>query len=431
MPLWLKCCLKLILAVAGLAALNAPAQEAVRMSQVNHASSEARQLSHATIGYYNLDFGKLTMRFGSSMTTEFNDNINRVENGKESSLILSPGFNTDIRYPVSEHNTLNLSVGMGYSYYVSHSDRSSFSVSPNSELSFDVFVGDVKINLHDRVSVQPNSYLSSTANGNAQSSELNNTVGISAMKDLNKLQVTLGYDHNNTVWFGNTQQSQSSQPDGSMDTFFGNFGVRCPYNIMAGVEAGGGFINYDQSNNSTNLNNTARNATEANLGLFAQAQVSEYLSAQVNGGYQVYMPESMPADPNPSSNGGLYFGLSVTHRVNQWVSYVVSGGRSQNLSTYGSSYESYYARLTPGWKIFKKTSVGTPIFWEHGNSSYSNFGGSNASTFDQYGAGLSLGRPITQKLSSSLTYTFVKETSDGSGLSYIVNTVSLNFTYQF
>ena len=57
--------------------------------------------------------------------------------------------------------------------------------------------------------------------------------------------------------------------------------------------------------------------------------------------------------------------------------------------------------------------------------------GGTAADYDQFGAGINIGRAITKKLSGALAYQFVRESSGQSGLNYTVNIVSLNFSYQF
>ena len=52
-------------------------------------------------------------------------------------------------------------------------------------------------------------------------------------------------------------------------------------------------------------------------------------------------------------------------------------------------------------------------------------------TFDQYGPQITLSRPLTAKLSSSLGYQLYWRSSNESGRAYTVNIVSLNLTYTF
>jgi outer membrane protein assembly factor BamA len=126
----------------------------------------------------------------------------------------------------------------------------------------------------------------------------------------------------------------------------------------------------------------------------------------------------------------MYFGTSLSHRVNRWLDYTLSADRSQNLQSYGQPYTTYNVRWSPSWNVIRKISLSTPVWWQHGKQYYYATGAGD-SAYDQYGVGLNLGRQLTQKLSSALAYQYVQETSDSGGQNYTVNTISLNFTYQF
>jgi outer membrane protein assembly factor BamA len=64
--------------------------------------------------------------------------------------------------------------------------------------------------------------------------------------------------------------------------------------------------------------------------------------------------------------------------------------------------------------------------YEHGSYLYAG-----AETYNQYGPGISLSRPITAKLISSLGYQCYLRDSDLQGRNYTVNVVSLSLNYAF
>jgi hypothetical protein len=130
-----------------------------------------------------------------------------------------------------------------------------------------------------------------------------------------------------------------------------------------------------------------------------------------------------------SSSGSLYFQLSVSHQVNRFLNYSLSAGRTTE-SSYGQPVDQYFVRLQPSWNIFKDYSLSTPIFWQKG-SELNTQGGAAATDYDHYGAGINISHAITQKLTGSLGYQFVRESSSQSSQNYTVNIVSLNFSYQF
>ena len=203
--------------------------------------------------------------------------------------------------------------------------------------------------------------------------------------------------------------------------------------LLLGVEAGGSVFTYSQSGSGNSTSTPG--GTQWSLGAFGSTQISEYLSARLDGGYMTYTPDSTGASLMTSDTSGFYFSLSVTHRVNKFFSYTLSAGRSTDASFYGQAQTYYYVRLNPAWNLFQKYTFSTPLWWQQGSQVYSTRGGGNNGDYQQIGAGLAVSRALTKKLSSSLSYQFVEETSDQSSLksslNYTVNIVDLSFTYQF
>jgi hypothetical protein len=118
--------------------------------------------------------------------------------------------------------------------------------------------------------------------------------------------------------------------------------------------------------------------------------------------------------------------MALTHRLNQYVDYTLSGGRTVNFAFYGGTIDLYYARLQANWQLLRKFSLSTGFDYEHGKQI--SFG---PETFDRYGPSISLGRLITSKLSSGLAYHYYWRGSDIPGRNYTVNVVTLSFNYTF
>ena len=131
------------------------AQEAVRPSLAGEAAAEARRQSIDQIPY-NLLLGPVRFRFSITTGIEYNDNINLAETNKQSDIIIRPQFNIDAIWPVTQLNTLKLDLGLGYGFYLDHSNANTNGViiQPGSQLAFDIFIQDFRINLHDRFSLQ-------------------------------------------------------------------------------------------------------------------------------------------------------------------------------------------------------------------------------------------------------------------------------------
>ena len=398
---------------------SGPAQEALRMSLAGDFAAESQRQAASTIGHYNLLLGPVAWRFSSGLALDYNDNIHLREQNQTGDFILRPNLNIGMHWPVTQKNSLDVSLGAGYSAYATHSDLNQFYVNPGSGLSLNIYAGDCVINLHDRISITENAYQNPTAGGNGNYAQLENTAGASTFWDLNKLVAKLGYDHANDISLGSGRQV----PDATSENWFMNIGARVLPEIITGVEAGAGLISYDQGQT------TQPNATQWNAGAFCQAQISEYVRGRFDAGYTEYAPENTGAIANLSSAAGFYFQFSLSHRLNKFVNYSLSAGRSTDSSFYGQPYNYYFVRLQPNWNILRKFQLSTPFWWESGTQLYA--GGGQGVDFEQVGVGLNISRAITQKLSGGISYQFIQENSAQSSLNYTVNIASLNFSYQF
>src|SRR5947209_2360185 len=140
-----------LFALTMLCAISVRAQDAVRPSLAGEAASEARRQDVDRLPY-NLLVGPVRFRVSATMGVEYNDNINFADVNKQDDVILHPQVNLDAIWPITQINTLTLDIGLGYSIYLDHSGSNTNGVliSPASQLSFDIFVGDFRINIHDR-----------------------------------------------------------------------------------------------------------------------------------------------------------------------------------------------------------------------------------------------------------------------------------------
>jgi len=231
--------------------------------------------------------------------------------------------------------------------------------------------------------------------------------------------VNVGYDHMNYVALTKT----IGQPDSVSENFFVNGGFKLRPEIMVGLESGLGLINYEQSG-ATGAGAVA-DAVQWNVGAFSSVQISQHLSTRLDAGYTVYTPNA--TGTNSLNNAtALYFQFSITHQVNDHISYSLSAGHSVDFAYNGQAYDRYFVNLDPNWNVVRNFQISTPIWYEQGKQV-----AVQTVSYDQYGAGITIGRGLTQKLSSSVYYKWIKETSNSAWWNYTENIVGLSFTYQF
>jgi len=388
------------------------------MSIASAEAAEARRWAATTIGYYNLKLGPTAWKFGAGLGVDYNSNVNYTESDPEWDFIFRPQINTRMVWPVSDQNSINLALGVGYSAYIKNPQLDQVYITPGSELSFDLYAGDFWINLHDRFSITENSYQDPTVAGSGNYSQLQNALGLATVWDLNKAIVRVGYDHVNYV----TLRGQGGQPNAISEVLSASAGYALKPGMLLGLELGGALINYP----TTITNSYYTDAKQWNVGGFYDTPVSDYIHLTLHAGYTAYSPDSTGATTVGSDFNGMYGQIDIAHRLNQYVTYSLGGGRAISLGYAGGSVDQYSAHWQANWQIVRKVTLGTSFTYYHGTQLY--VGGE---TYDQYGPGISLSRSITEKLSSSLGYSLYWRNSDQPGRNYTVNVVSLTLNYTF
>ena len=252
--------------------------------------------------------------------------------------------------------------------------------------------------------------------GNGDYSQLQNTLGVATLWDLNKVVLQTGFDHTDYTSLTGNQ----GRRDGQSEVFSSSAGYAFKPGMLLGIELGGGILR----GTGANFNN----ASEWNVGCLFQTQVSEYLHFRGSAGYTVYSPEAggSMGMGTESDFSGVYAQIALTHRLSQYLDYSLSGGRSINFALSGGNYEMYQVNLLANWKILHKINLATSFNYDHGIQSIAG-----GEVFDRYGAGITLGRTITSKLSANLRYQFYWRGSDQPDRDYIANILSLNFNYAF
>jgi hypothetical protein len=327
-----------------------------------------------------------------------------------------------MRWPVSEVNTMNLSLGAGYAIYAAHPEYDRPFVTPGSELSFDLYVGDFWINLHDRFSIIENGYLDPTVTGIGDYERLDNAAGFTATWDLNKALVKLGYDHASYVALGGLH----GQPDAEMDVFSLSGGYTIKPGSLAGIETGLSLIRYVSLPPDPLARLNYSDGTQWSAGAFYDTQLTQYIHGRASVGYSRFMPDSGIASALGQEFSGVYAQLGLNHRLNKFVEYGLSGGRMLNFAYFGGKVDTYFATLNATWHLVRKVGLYTTFSYQHGTQL-----GFAREEYDWFGPGIRIERPINPKLTASLGYQYYWRDSDLPGRDYVVDILTLRAIYRF
>lgn len=130
---------------------QAPAQEALRNSLAGDAAAEARHISPEAMPY-TFKNGDFRLLLSPSLDLDWNDNVYLSKNSPQDDYILRPTVGIDASYPLTDKNLLRLDVTLGYAWYLNHHDLSSLYLASGSQVSFDILIKDLLLNLHDSFS---------------------------------------------------------------------------------------------------------------------------------------------------------------------------------------------------------------------------------------------------------------------------------------
>jgi len=392
------------------------AQEAIRPSLAGEAAAEARRQSIEHIPY-NLLVGPVRFRFSMTLGVEYNDNINLAERDKQDDIIIRPQFNVDAIWPVTQLNTLRLDLGVGYDFYLNHSNANTngILISPGSQLAFDIFVQDFRINVHDRFSLQQDPVAELQLSNVVDYGRFENTLGVSVLWDLNKAVLTFGYDH--YTYVSTTDTFSYLDRNAEELTFSAYFALTST--TGGGLETSAVYTYYDQDFLNDSVTYT--------IGPFIETQITNYLKLRVSAGYQFINFDGGGGVGDSSDNNDFYANLLLSHRINPYITQTISAGHESQLGVNSNSVVLNYVRHTATWNIINRVLLATELFYEDGDDS----GGIFSEHIQRYGGAVTLGYQLTPHITLGARYQYTQKQSDQPLRDYTQNRVSIDGTYSF
>lgn len=418
-PKKLPCCawLGIIAILALVAESEVFGQESIRPSLTGAEAAEARLPAFHVQPNYNLKAGPISFDLTGALGLEFNDNINLAEHGRKADLIIRPEISLNSFWQITKFNALTLDIGIAYAKYVNNQglDTNSALIAPNSQLSFDVFVGDFRINFHDRIAISEDPINQITLSNTADFTHLENSAGLSVLWDLNDIKIVLGYDYylfrdlSNGFHFLDRTEHQFT-----LSTSF-----RISDEINAGFDAGFALVDYKQ-----NFNN---DAVSYHVGPFYEQQVSNYLKLRLSGGYQAINFDSGGTNTDSTDASGPFAVATISHRLNNYITENLTAGYETQLGLTTNFVELGYVRYDANWRVNRRITLRLNGFYEHAHES----AGVLPENAQRFGAGFGFGYQLTKKCNIGIQYQFTLKDSDLVERSYYQNQVLLRVAYDF
>jgi outer membrane protein assembly factor BamA len=412
-------CSRWLMLSAFLMTLSASAQEALRDSLAGDAAAETRILQQQSPSQaYTFKNGDFRMLITPALSLQWNDNVRLSHTNAQDDFIVSPTIGIATSYPLTQRNLLQLNVTLGYNDYLNHSDLSSWYLQSGSALSFDIYIKDLWINLHDQFSYVQDASLDATVANTGSYGTFQNTAGISGTWDLNDVTLALGYDHQNIL----STSGQFDEINHAAELIYTRAGFKVHPKITTGFEATGTFTTYNQMVLNDNVAYT--------VGIYADVRPDAFFRIQPRVGYTISQFQHTSQSIQTSDQNSWYADLNITHQVTEAVSYSLDAGHEVSLGVQSDVTEDWFLRSSINWNIIRNLNVQTSFFYQHGNTGVGNVTGNLTETYDWYGGGLSLNYPIMKRFSLGLSYQLTLRSSTIADRGYTQNVVGLQLTYQ-
>ena len=394
-----------------------PAQDLFRTTLPRDTAGERRELNLENLPY-TVKAGDFRLLITPSMEVDWVDNVNLSKDHGLQDWILRPLVQFDASYPVTVRNLLQFKVGIGYDIYVDHSEFNALRLISGSELSFDTYIKDWVINVHDRFKYIQDPAEEAAVSSTARYGGLHNTAGISATWDQRDLLLAVGYDHQNFL----ASSSGYDYLNRGSELLSAQAGFRVHPRISTGLEAGGSFTRYDNSFLNDN--------DGYNVGAFGEWRPGEYFRLRARAGYTALLFEQTSATLRAIDQDTWYGEIRGTHELSQFLSYSVSLGHELRLGAEADAVTAYYAHGSIDWSPIKNFKLTGYVSYEHGDQGKAGQGAHTVETYDWVGLGFGLSHPITKNLSATLRYRLTLRGSDVALREYAQNLVGVIVSYE-
>ena len=408
--------------------LAAPARGQVGLAdEMSNESIDKARTEQAQSSDYSFKSGDFRMLLQPALSAQWNDNINLTQTDKESDFIIFPTLGVFMTYPLTERNLLQLDVTFGYSEYVQHHDLSTWYVSTGSGLSFDFYIKDVLLNVHDQISYVQNSAQNPQVAGTGSYGTFQNTAGFSADWNLKHVDLTLGYDHGINL----SSSAAFDQTDYSDDSGYAKAGYKWNPKVTTGLEGSVAYTRYDQDVLNDN--------TYYSFGAYGTWNPDAYFQTELRGGYALGQFYQTSQQLQTSDLSSWYADLNISHQITTAIRYSIDVGHNISLGLQSDATEYSYANANVSWGITKNISLQPNFSFQYGTSGVGTTvlvpGLANPvllhqeEIFDWYSAGLAINYGLTKRFTIGCSYQFTGRTSSIQGRGYSQNLIGIQISY--
>ena len=381
---------------------------------------------------YNLRLGPVLIDIVGKFGIEFNDNVNTSQNDPIEDVILKPGISFGLKWAINEDNDLDLNIGAEYWHYMDNDELNEVSnqiaLSPDTELSYRVLVGDMVFRVYDRIQYSFDS-ADSVAVDNQGNVTDQDPVAFTRYK--NVLGVQSEWFIGETVFAAQLSRTDEWSPDQEFEYIDRkeykaalNVERDLAANFTVGIGTSYTTIDYDQD-----INN---DGSKFSTGPYFDWSVTELISLYAGVAWN-----SLDYDTGGLTDGTVYgneeqpddltWNVRLRHTANevfnhQLESYrAISGGSTSNYNEIDG------IRYTASYNVTARVRLDGTVGYEESDSS----GGLINDDFDRWIYGLSTELVLGPRLTAEIAYRYIDKSSDAEFQSYEQNQLRIFFKYDF
>ncbi len=366
-----------------------------------------------------------TVSFGLGLN--YTDNSSVSNQGSTYRLQLQERLDTDLLWQVTKVNQVTLRLGASLNQTLAGrgGDNYNFSLTPDSELSWLVGIGDFRFRFFERLAVIQDPTSDPTIADVFDLNRVRNDVGVAVDWDLNKLLVTLLVDDeyvNQSARTNNqnqTVQTSAFARNGDRNTIRGTLqaGLRLTPTITVGPQ-----VSVSESSGS--------NTTEVDLigpGAFLNVQLSRLSSFELEAGENFYTARPSSSQLSAASQfflnrqqtsaSGYYVRATLRATVNRYVSGDLQVIHDLDYANGLNATERTDYRGVATYRLNKRTNLNVTAFYTDG----SVLGVLSQGDFTQYGIETGASVNLGRHLSLSLRYRYTRRSSQAAGFAFNFN----------
>lgn len=361
------------------------------------------------------NWGPVGYSISAGLGLAFDDNTLLVENDPQEDIIVTPNVNLGLNWPITDRTRLTFGVGVGYDIYTQGSRDDRFTLTPNSNLSFDFELGQTLITIYDSFSFSQDLLEQGEARSSENYGGFDNTAGVRAMWAPEPIFLEGGYSWNIFV----ATDEEFADLNRNSHQVFGRVGQVVAGRTRWGAEVTASRTLYDEP--------IRNDFNSASVGPFLEWQTTEYLNLSLRGGWTWTVFDDNGLLLTPDDVSVPYMALMATHQLTAAFRHNLSAVREVRVGVNTQYIETFIFDYEFNWQLTDLLGFSAGAYYEIGEEP--SF--LTTEEYDRIGVTFNLPLQLTDNVMATLGYQFTIRDSNLIGRDYTNNRATVSASYTF